>query len=375
MPERFFRKVISSDIQRIVLLAQNDWDAYERSWDFATLPLLKAVTGLQATSVEASYSAWIDKNKDAIFEMKQLEEGNNCLFKDAYDMQDNLPVETPIEQITLTINPAYRYSGSLSEAEKWIRFRADSIEELLSYCVGCMMGRYSLDEPGLVLADSRDSQAEQLAAYEEKVSKPLSEIQFKPDPDGIIPVLDGEWFEDDIVARTREFLEVTFPESTVTENLRFIEESLGKDIRKYFCSEFYKDHLQTYKKRPIYWLVQSPKKGFSCLIYLHRYTKDTLNQVLNNYFRPYLQKLEACLAQLGLDQLNDDLPARDRTAARKEAEKITKVLKECQAWEQDSLLPLAQQRIELDLDDGVKVNYLKLQDVLAPIPGLAAKED
>lgn len=375
MPERFFRKVISSDIQRIVLLAQNDWDAYERSWDFATLPLLKAVTGLQATSLEASYSAWIDKNKDAVFEMKQLEEGNNCLFKDAYDMQDNLPVETPIEQITLTTNPAYRYSGSLSEAEKWIRFRADSIEELLSYCVGCMMGRYSLDEPGLVLADSRDSQAEQLAAYEEKVSKPLSEIQFKPDPDGIIPVLDGEWFEDDIVARTREFLTVTFPESSVTENLRFIEESLGKDIRKYFCSEFYKDHLQTYKKRPIYWMVQSPKKGFSCLIYLHRYTKDTLNQVLNNYFRPYLQKLEARLAQLGLDQLNDDLPARERTAARKEADKITKVLKECQAWEQDALLPLAQQRIPLDLDDGVKVNYLKLQDVLAPIPGLAAKED
>jgi type II restriction/modification system DNA methylase subunit YeeA len=247
--------------------------------------------------------------------------------------------------------------------------------EFLSYCTGCMMGRYSLDQPGLILADSRDSQAEQLTAYEAKVGKPLNEVQFKPDPDGIIPVLDGEWFEDDIVARTREFLSVTFPESSVAENLRFIEESLGKDIRKYFCSEFYKDHLQTYKKRPIYWMVQSPKKGFSCLIYLHRYTKDTLNQVLNNYFRPYLQKLEARLAQLGLDQLNDGLPTRERTAARKEAEKITKVLKECQAWEQDALLPLAQQRIELDLDDGVKVNYLKLQEVLAPIPGLAAKED
>lgn len=251
----------------------------------------------------------------------------------------------------------------------------DVVVSWISYAVGCMMGRYSLDQPGLILADSRDGQAEQLAAYEAKVGKPLTEVRFKPDPDGIIPVLDGEWFEDDIVARTREFLAVTFPESSVAENLRFIEESLGKDIRKYFCSEFYKDHLQTYKKRPIYWMVQSPKKGFACLIYLHRYTKDTLNQVLNNYFRPYLQKLEARLAQLGLDQLNDDLPTRERTAARKEAEKITKVLKECQAWEQDALLPLAQQRIELDLDDGVKVNYLKLQDVLAPIPGLAAKED
>jgi type II restriction/modification system DNA methylase subunit YeeA len=238
-----------------------------------------------------------------------------------------------------------------------------------------MMGRYSLDRPGLIMADPRASQVDHLVAYELKVGKVIGDVQFKPDPDGIIPVLDDEWFEDDIVSRTRKFLEVTFPDSSVTEKLRFIEESLDKDIRKYFCTDFYKDHLQTYKKRPIYWLVQSPKKGFACLIYLHRYTKDTLNQVLNNYFRPYLQKLEARLAQLGLDQLNDSLPTRERTAARKEAEKITKVLKECQSWEQDALLPLAQQRIELDLDDGVKVNYLKLQDVLAPIPGLAAKED
>ena len=290
--------------------------------------------------------------------MQRLETENNRIFIAGYNLDGELQPEVPEEQITL----------ARAEPRK-------DLAAFLSYATGCMMGRYSLDQPGLILADSRDSQAEQLAAYEHKVGKSLSEVQFKPDPDGIIPVLDGEWFEDDIVARTREFLSVTFPESTVTENLRFIEESLGKDIRKYFCSDFYKDHLQTYKKRPIYWLVQSPKKGFSCLIYLHRYTKDTLNLVLNNYFRPYLQKLEARLAQLGLDQLNDDLPARERTAARKEAEKITKVLKECQVWEQDALLPLAQQRIELDLDDGVKVNYLKLQDVLAPIPGLAAKED
>jgi type II restriction/modification system DNA methylase subunit YeeA len=305
--------------------------------------------------------------------MKILEEGNNNLFIETYGLQGELTPEVPIEQVTLTVNPAYRYGGNLDEVEQRKRFQRDTMAEFVSYAIGCMMGRYSLDQPGLILADSRTSQAEQFAAYEEKVGKPLGQVQFKPDADAIIPVLDGEWFEDDIVARTREFLEVTFPESTVTENLRFIQESLGKDIRKYFCSDFYKDHLQTYKKRPIYWMVQSPKKGFACLIYLHRYTKDTLNQVLNNYFRPYLQKLEARLAQLGLDQLNDSLPTRERTAARKEAEKITKVLKECQAWEQNALLPLAQQRIELDLDDGVKVNYLKLQDVLAPIPGLAAK--
>lgn len=357
-------------IKVLIEFSLRDWNAYERSWDFQSFALLSASTDPNPT-FESSYTTWIANNKQTIAEMKRLEEENNRLFIDAYGLQDELSPEVPIEQITLTVNPSYRYGGSLSEDELWNRFRQDTIKEYLSYATGCMMGRYSLDKPGLILANAGDT----LENYETEVGKSSNGLTFQPDPDGIIPVLDGEWFEDDIVARTREFLAVTFSNSSVAENLRFIEESLGKDIRKYFCSDFYKDHLQTYKKRPIYWMVQSPKKGFSCLIYLHRYTKDTLNQVLNNYFRPYLQKLEARLAQLGLDQLNDDLPTRERTAARKEAEKIAKGLKECQAWEQDALLPLAQQRIELDLDDGVKVNYLKLQEVLAPIPGLAAKED
>ena len=356
--------------KKAIDLSRQDWDSFEQSWDFKINPLICELTPEQQ-STATCFHALSAKNHDAVSRLKNIEESNNRFFIDAYGLQDELSPEVPIEQITLTVNPAYRYGGNLSEDELWTRFRQDTIKELLSYATGCMMGRYSLDHPGLILANAGDT----LDNYYAKVGKSSDAVAFRPDPDGIIPVLDGEWFEDDIVARTREFLAVTFPESGVGENLRFIEVSLSKDIRKYFYAEFYKDHLQTYKKRPIYWLVQSPKKGFSCLIYLHRYTKDTLNQVLNNYFRPYLQKLEARLAQLGLDQLNDALPTRDRTAARKEAEKISKVLKECQAWEQDSLLPLAQQRIELDLDDGVKVNYLKLQDVLAPIPGLAAKED
>ncbi len=195
-----------------------------------------------------------------------------------------------------------------------------------------------------------------------------------PDEDGIIPVLDGEWFEDDIVARTRDFLRATFGEATLRENLRFIEESLGKDLRKYFLTDFYKDHLQTYKKRPIYWMVQSPKKGFAVLIYLHRYTRDTLNVVLNRYLREYQGKLRSRLAHLERTP-SDELSARDRTAARKEAERLTKVLHECEEWERQTLLPLAQQRIELDLDDGVKVNYLRLSEALAPIPGLAAADE
>jgi type II restriction/modification system DNA methylase subunit YeeA len=345
-------KSISAIASDAISVARADWDNFETSWEFCDQPLLRP--GLKGATLEASWRNWQAQSISAICRMQELETENNRLFIAAYGLDGELQPEVPEAQITLA--------------------RADQNKDVaafLSYATGCMMGRYSLNKPGLILANAGDT----LENYFAKVGKDRGDLTFQLDSDGIIPVLDGEWFEDDIVARTREFLAVTFPESSVGENLRFIEESLGKDVRKYFCSEFYKDHLQTYKKRPIYWMVQSPKKGFSCLIYLHRYTKDTLNQVLNNYFRPYLQKLEARLAQLGLDQLNDDLPTRERTAARKEAEKITKVLKECQAWEQDALLPLAQQRIELDLDDGVKVNYLKLQDVLAPIPGLAAKED
>ena len=347
---------VANGVKSCVQLARVDWDNFETSWDFADLPLLQR--GLKGQALEESWRNWETQSTAAILRMQDLETENNRLFIAAYGLDGELQPEVPEEQITLA--------------------RADQRKDVaafLSYATGCMMGRYSLDHPGLILANAGDT----LKQYHAKVGTCSDAVTFQPDRDGIIPVLDGEWFEDDIVARSREFLRVTFPASSLNTDLAFIETALGKDLRKYFCTDFYKDHLQTYKKRPIYWLVQSPagpsRGGFACLIYLHRYTKDTLNLVLNNYFRPYLQKLEARQAQLGLDQLNDAIPSRDRTAARKEAEKITKVLKECQAWEQDSLLPLAQQRIELDLDDGVKVNYLKLQDVLAPIPGLAAKED
>jgi len=210
--------------------------------------------------------------------------------------------------------------------------------------------------------------------YLAKVNRPLDKLTFTPDEDGIIPVLDGEWFEDDIVARTRDFLHATFGEATLRENLRFIEDSLGKDLRKYFLKDFYKDHLQTYKKRPIYWLVQSPRKGFSVLIYSHRYTKDTMNLVLNRYLRDYQVKLRNRIPHLVQEQATAST-AKAKTDARKEADKLTKILAECEEWERQTMLPLAQARIELDLDDGVKVNYLKLGEALAPIAGLATKQE
>jgi type II restriction/modification system DNA methylase subunit YeeA len=285
--------------------------------------------------------------------MQELETENNRLFIAAYGLDGELQPEVPEEQITLARAEARR-----------------DMAAFLSYAVGCMMGRYSPDHPGLILANAGDT----LREFLKKVGKPLAELTFAPDEDGIIPVLDGEWFEDDIVARTRDFLRATFGEATLKQNLRFIEDSLGKSLDKYFLTDFYKDHLQTYKKRPIYWLFQSPKKGFSALVYVHRYTKDTVNTLLNKYLRDYLKKLEARINHLVHVEATATA-TKEKTAARKESEKLRKDLKDCQDWERNVILPLAQQRLEIDLDDGVKVNYLKFVGAVQAIPGLAAKED
>ena len=332
-------------------ISKRDWDNFETSWAFDDLPLLRA--GVKNATLGASWALWKEDCDTAIKRMQELEVENNRLLIEAYSLQGELSSAVPEEEITLSRADARR-----------------DIAAFLSYAIGCMMGRYSLDIPGLVLGDARDT----LEHYLAKVGKPLEQLTFVPDQDGIIPVLEGDWFEDDIVARTRDFLRATFGEATLRENIRFIEESLGKDLRKYFLNDFYKDHLQTYKKRPIYWMVQSPKKGFSVLIYLHRYTRDTMNLVLNRYLREYEAKLRSRIEHLTLVQANDATIPRDKTAARKEADRLTKILHECEEWERQTLLPLAQQRLALDLDDGVKVNYLKLGEALAPIPGLAAKD-
>jgi hypothetical protein len=348
---------ISPIVRELIDLARADWDNFETSWDFRDQPLLRP--GLKGATLEASWRNWEAQSTAAIRRMQELETENNRLFIAAYGLDGELEPAVPEEQITLARAEARR-----------------DMAAFLSYAVGCMMGRYSPDHPdhpdhpGLILANAGDS----LREFLEKVGKPLAELTFAPDEDGIIPVLDGEWFEDDIVARTRDFLRATFGEATLRDNLRFIEESLGKELRKYFLTDFYKDHLQTYKKRPIYWMVQSPKKGFSALIYLHRYTRDTMNLVLNRYLRDYQVKLRHRLTHL--TQVQATAPtAREKTEARKEADKLTKTLHECEEWERQTVLPLAQARIELDLDDGVKTNYQKLGEALATIPGLAAKED
>ncbi len=346
----------TSDFDRIatqaVELARADWNNEETSWDFCDLPLLRQE--LRETTLKGTWENWRQQAAEAIYRMQRIETENNRLFINAYGMQEELSAEVPEEQITLARADARR-----------------DMTALLSYAVGCGMGRYSLTRPGLVLGHSGDS----LTEYVARVNCVLEELTFTPDRDGIIAVLDDEWFPDDIVARTREFLKATFGEATLRENIRFIEESLGRDLRSYFLTEFYRDHVQTYKKRPIYWMVQSPRKGFSVLIYLHRYTRDTMNVILNRYLREFQVKLRSKIDHLHQVSSGSSASVREKSAAAKEAAQLTKTLHECEEWERQTILPLAQARIELDLDDGVKVNYQKLGEALVRIPGFEAAEE
>lgn len=326
-----------------VSLSRADWDNFETSWDFHDQPLLRP--GLKGTTLEASWQNWEVQSAAAIRRMQELETENNRLFIAAYGLESELQPEVPEEQITLA--------------------RADVKKDMaafLSYAIGCMMGRYSLDCPGLILANAGDTLREYLA----KVGRPQDQLSFTPDEDGIIPVLDSEWFEDDIVARACNFLCATFGEATFQENLRFIEESLGKGLREYFLNSFYKDHLQTYKKRPIYWLFSSGKqKAFQCLVYLHRYNQGTLARMRTEY----VIKLQGKIA-IRIDQLASDAEKASSTSHRKKLEKERDKLKKQQTELQqfdEKLRHYADLRINLDLDDGVKVNYGKFGDLLAEV--------
>lgn len=352
-----------------VEIARSDWDAYETSWDFATLPLLSP--DHRDETLEGTYSRLRAHWQDMTDEMKALEEENNRIFIDAYSLADELTPDVPIKEITLTCNPAYRYGVKGTVEDREARLRADTMAEFLSYAVGCMFGRYSLDAPGLILANQSETLADYLAALEERG---VAEPSFLPDADNVIPVLDGDWFADDIVDRFRKFLRVTFGEARFRENLAFIEAQIG-DFRKYFTRTFYEDHLKRYKKRPIYWMFSSPKGTFQALIYMHRYRPETVSVLLNDYLREFIRKLGAERARL--DTLSDDPSASQsaKTKALKDASAIAKQIAELVEWERDVIFPLAQKKIEIDLDDGVKRNYPLFGAALKPIKGLEAADE
>ena len=348
--------------QACVAIACHDWNAYERSWDFQSLPLLTAPSEPTST-LGSSYNTWITQNRTTIAEMKRLEEENNRIFIDAYGLADELTPDVPIEQITLTVNPAYRYGGKMSEDELWTRFREDTCAELVSYAVGCMLGRYSLDEPGLIYAHSGNQGFD-----------PSRYTRFPADADGILPLTDKEWFADDAANRLIEFISVAWDKTHLEANLRFLADNLSPKktessrdtLRRYLCDNFFKDHLQTYKKRPIYWLFSSGKqKAFQCLVYLHRYNEGTLARMRTEYVIPLTAKLNTYA-----NKLEQDIDASTSTAEKKALEKQLATLHNQQAelaTFDEKLRHHADQRITLDLDDGVKVNYGQFGDLLAEV--------
>ncbi|WP_066478879.1 MULTISPECIES: BREX-1 system adenine-specific DNA-methyltransferase PglX [unclassified Sphingomonas] len=351
--------------ERLVSIARSDWDAYETSWDFTTLPVLSFEH--RAESLADTYANLRTHWQGMTDEMQRLEEENNRIFIDAYGLADELTPGVPIEEITLTCNPAYRYGVKGSEEDREARLREDTVAEFLHYAVGCMFGRYSLDAPGLILAN----QGEGIEDYLARVPEPT----FAPDRDNVIPVLDADWFADDIVTRARDFLRVTFGEAKFRENLAFIETALGKDLRKWFNRDFFDYHVRRYKKRPIYWMFSSPKGTFNALIYMHRYRPDTVSVVLNQYVREFIHKLEVERTRLEKLAVDPAATPAQQTKAQKETATVIKQIAELTEWEREVVYPMAQQKIAIDLDDGVKRNYPLFAGALKPIKGLEAADD
>ncbi|MFK7848526.1 MAG: BREX-1 system adenine-specific DNA-methyltransferase PglX [Rhodothermales bacterium] len=344
-----------------VEIAKTDWNNYETSWEFSSNPLVYQSN--DRSTLEYSYEILRNIWNEKTLSLQNVETKNNQIFIDAYGLKNELDSNVALSEITLTCNPHYRYGSNKTNAELEELLRKDTISEFMHYAVGCMFGRYSLDEPGLILANQGDGMAEYLA----KVPNPT----FEPDDDNVIPVLEGDWFSDDLTERFRKFLRVTFGEENFRENLKFVEEAIGKPIRKFFTKDFYAYHVKMYKKRPIYWMFSSPKGTFNALIYMHRYKSDTVSVLLNDYLREFITKLEAQRTTLERQSDDQSLTQAQRTKADKEIADIANQIEELTEWERDVLFPLAQEQIEIDLDDGVKANYPKFGKALKKVTGLS----
>lgn len=300
-------------------------------------------------------------------QLRANEEELNRIFAKIYNMEGEVPIE--VEDKYVSVARIFDTAEEIPESykgNKYVRTKRDEITSLISYAAGCMFGRYSLDVDGLVLADQGATVDNYLAKM------PNSDhVTFMPDSDNVLPITDDEYFDDDIVHYFIDFVRTVYGEETLEQNLAFIAEALGgkgtprEVIRTYFLKDFFKDHCQTYKKRPIYWLFDSGKKnGFKCLVYMHRYQPDLLARIRTDYVH---EQQERYRAQIGY--ANDALVSAERgerVRLDKRIKKLNDQLKETIAYE-EKLHHLADQMIKIDLDDGVKVNYAKFQDVLAKI--------
>lgn len=319
------------------------------------------------TLLADKYEARKKEVNERFEQLRANEEELNRIFAEIYSMVGEVPIE--VEDKYVSVAKIFDTEEEIPESykgNKYVRTKRDEITSLISYAVGCIFGRYSLDVDGLVLADQGDT----LENYLAKMPDP-NNVTFMPDDDNVIPITDEEYFGDDIVGRFIVFVEAVYGVETLEQNLQFIADALGgkgslrQVIRQYFLKEFYKDHCKTYKKRPIYWLFDSGKKaGFRALIYMHRYQPDLLARVRTEYVH---QQQDRYRTQIEFAE--NELTTAEKGARVKLDKRIKKLndqLTEATAFE-EKLHHLADQMIEIDLDDGVKVNYAKFQDVLAKI--------
>ncbi|MEW1939235.1 BREX-1 system adenine-specific DNA-methyltransferase PglX [Dietzia maris] len=319
----------SERVSRLVTLTKESWIEDETAHEFTENPVVAG----KASSLARAVTALASAREDRAREIATLEIENERFWADRLGLITGLTPPVSPRRVLLASHSA-----------------SDDVLALVSYAVGCMFGRYSLDAPGLILSD----QGATLQEYLAQIPSPT----FAPDRDNVIPIVDGDWFEDDIVERFRHFLRTAFGEHHFEENLRFVTESLGvKHLCDYFVKSFYKDHVQRYKKRPIYWLFSSSDGSFNALIYMHRYTSSTVSTVLS-YLREYVTKLESALQQA------------ERVGNAKEADRLRKILLELNEYEHHTLYPKASENIVIDLDDGVKVNYPKFGAALKQVKGL-----
>lgn len=319
-----------------VNLSEADWDSFETSWDFQKHPLIR-----NTATIADAFAQWQTECNDRFSQLKVNEEELNRIFIDIYGLQDELTPEEDDKDVTVRKADLGR-----------------DIRSFVSYAVGCMMGRYSLDVDGLAYGggDWDDSKYK----------------TFIPDKDAIIPITDDEYFTDDIVGRFVEFVRTVYGDDTLEENLKFIADALdGKGstsrevIRNYFLNDFYKDHCKTYQKRPIYWLFDSGKKnGFKCLIYMHRYQPDTIARIRTDYVHEQQARYRTAIS--GLERQISGASTSDRVRLNKQLEKLKDQAEETRLYE-EKIHHLADQMISIDLDDGVKHNYAIFQDVLAKI--------
>jgi type II restriction/modification system DNA methylase subunit YeeA len=366
---------IIQNTKTLIDIYKTDWNLFETSWNFQMSPLI--MVDYKTEKLSNVFSIWKDTCSSYTAEAKRLEEENNKYLITLYDVRDEMNSEIQLEEITLFSNWHFRNNKISNVEERINRFRSDTFSELLSYSIGCMMGRYSLEREGLIYASSSNDGFETLVAERAYGS-------FSADDDGIVPLTDEEWFEDDATIRFRDFVSKVWGDKSLTENLEFVAESLclhvlkakpGESsmatIRRYFSTQFYKDHFNTYKKRPIYWLFSSGKeKAFECLVYLHRYNEGTLARMRTQYVTPLLGKQDARIGQL--EQKLDSASTSEANKLKRSIISIEKKQAELRKFD-DNLKHYADMRIALNLDDGVKVNYGKFGDLLAEVKAIHGK--